>query len=247
MTPPEGWTIEAPTRYEQLLQAAVAELSSCPEITVAHQDIQVENEAEGPNGMSAGQFAAEAMEAAYLVTELENVTVDPAIAEQAPRFRRIAAHWRGTESANDLTGEFRIPQFYRAIFEPAPSLAWEGSPPDERELLAQFRQIDGHPRSGTGQFALVRLQPDITPLEIWVWDPRLGGALQMDLDYLGYLEALAVTKGTYGWQYLFTDASFLNDDFNHVAESVKSMLRRFPELFPQHDYTQLRERLEERL
>lgn len=69
----------------------------------------------------------------------------------------------------------------------------------------------------------------------------------MDLDYLGYLEALAVTKGAYGWQYLFTDLSLLNDDLHHVVESVKAMLRRFPDLFPQHDYTQLRERLEERL
>ncbi|MEU7469969.1 hypothetical protein AB0A94_15765 [Streptomyces sp. NPDC044984] len=246
MTPREGWTIESPTRYEHLLLAALDALGSCPKIDVSHQELVVESQAEGPNGISAARLAAEAMEAASLLPELEQVIVAPAIAEQAPRFRRIAAHWRGREAVQDLTGEFRIPQFYRAIFEPAPPLAWEGSPPDELELLAQFRQVDGHPRSGTGQFALVRLEPNTTPLEIWVWDARLG-AQRMDLDYLGYLEALAVTKGTYGWQYLFTDLSFLNDDLYHVAESMKAMLRRFPDLFPQHDYTQLRERLEERL
>ncbi|MFF0730290.1 hypothetical protein ACFYVK_01705 [Streptomyces chartreusis] len=246
MTPSEGRTIESPTRYEQLLLAALEELGDCPEIGVAHQELAVESEAEGLNGASAEQLAAEAMEAAALLPELEHVTIEPAIAEQAPRFRTVAAHWRGNEAAKELTGEFRIPQFYRAIFEPAPPLAWEGSPPDERELLAQFRQIDGHPRSGTGLFGLVRIQQNTAPLEIWVWDARLG-AQRMDLDYLGYLEALAVTKGTYGWQYLFTDLSLLSDDLYHVAESAKAMLRRFPDLFPQHDYTELRERLEERL
>ncbi len=206
----------------------------------------MESDAQGPDGLSAADLAAEAMEAAQLLPELADITVDPRIAEQAPRLRRIAAHWRGTDEAAELTGEFRIPQFHRALFDPAPPLAWEGSTPDERELLAQFRQIDGHPRSGTGQVALVRLVPHTTPLEIWMWDDRLG-AQRMDLDYLGYLEALAVTKGTHGWQYLFTDLSLQGVDLRHTADAMRAMLDHFPELFPQHDYTDLRARLEERL
>ncbi|MFI0465957.1 hypothetical protein ACH347_17935 [Saccharopolyspora sp. 5N102] len=89
----------------------------------------------------------------------------------------------------------------------------------------------------------IRVEPNRAPQEIWVWDARIG-ALQMDL---GYLEALALTKGTFGWQYLFTDASLASDDFHHTARYLKSMLRVFPEIFPHHDYAGLQERLAARL
>ncbi|MEU5268983.1 hypothetical protein AB0G77_10620 [Streptomyces hygroscopicus] len=244
--------LENPTRYEQLLLAAVAELRDCPGIAVWRDEISVEGGSEGRGGLSASQLAGEAMADAAFFPELENaavgadIVIEPAIVNLSPRFRKIASYWEGVGAVGNLAGEFRVPHFYRAIFEPAPPLAWEGSGEEERQLLAQFREIDGHPKSGTGLSVSVRLQPNMTPLEIWVWDPRLG-AMKMDLDYLGYLEALALTKGAYGWQYLFTDASFIDDDFFHTAERVKSMLRVFPGIFPQYDYTDLQTRLEARL
>ena len=35
----------------------------------------------------------------------------------------------------------------------------------------------------------------------------------MDVDYCEYLDALLLTKGTFGWQYLFTEASLRDDRF----------------------------------
>ncbi|MGW5647952.1 hypothetical protein ACWEV3_31850 [Saccharopolyspora sp. NPDC003752] len=241
----DGTTIENPTEYEKILARTLSELRDCPAITVHRETLVVEPDAVGENGMSAAELAAEAMEVCALLPELRDVVVDPAIAESAPRFRRIAGHWRGAEEFASLGGEFRLPQFHSAIFESAPPLAWEGTPDDEREFLAQFREIDGHPRAGTGVITSVRIEPNRTPLEIWVWDARVG-ALQMDLDYLGYLAALALTKGTFGWQYLFTDADLAGDDFHHTASSLRSMLRFFPELFPHHDYAPLQERFDAR-
>ncbi len=237
--------MDTQNRHERLLAQAVTELRDCPEIAVSRDDLVVEADAEGVNGMSSAQLAEEAMEAAALVSELEHVTIDHAVVEGSPRFRNVSSHWRATKSAETLTGEFRVPQFYRAIFEPALPLVHDGSSGEERELLAQLRRIDGQPRSGTGLMSAVRLRPKANPLEIWVWDARIG-PMRMDLDYLGYLEALSVTKGVYGWQYLYTDAYLGADDFHHFAASVEAMMRLFPELFPHHDYTPLRIRLEER-
>ncbi|WP_405675817.1 hypothetical protein OG292_11110 [Streptomyces sp. NBC_01511] len=168
------------------------------------------------------------------------------IAEGVPRFRKIASHWRGFAAHGELTGEFGVPNFRRTIFEPALPLTWEGSPEEERQLFAEFREIDSHPVSGTGLFSVVRLQQVTNPLEIWLWDARVG-ALQLDVDYLGYLEALSLTKGTHGWQYLFTDVSMENPDPYHVADDMKTMLQVFPQHFPRHGYEDLERRLEERL
>ncbi|MEU0566212.1 hypothetical protein ABZ297_12560 [Nonomuraea sp. NPDC005983] len=157
-------------------------------------------------------------------------------------FSRLSSDWRGTGEVEELSGEFRIPQLYRAITNPPPPLVWKGMPDDERELAHESREIDGTPRSGTGVIVTVRLS---TPPEIWLW--YRGQPMQMDVDYLGYLEALALTKGTHGWQYLFTDLSFSDPDLYYLPEAMNAMLHHFPRLFPQYDYTPLRERLEERL
>ncbi|MFI7146941.1 hypothetical protein ACIBO2_18640 [Nonomuraea sp. NPDC050022] len=158
------------------------------------------------------------------------------------RFSRLSSHWYGTGEAEGLGGEFRIPQLYRAIAKPPPLLAWDGAPDDERELIHESREIDGTPRSGTGVVVTVRLS---TSLEIWLW--YRGQPMQMDVDYLGYLKALALTKGTHGWQYLFTDLNFADPDLYWTAGDMKAMLHHLPGLFPQYDYTSLRERLDDRL
>lgn len=69
----------------------------------------------------------------------------------------------------------------------------------------------------------------------------------MDVDYCGYLAALLVTKGTYGWQYLFADVSLADDIHHHTVENARRMLEVFPRLFPGYDYAPLAARLEARL
>lgn len=68
----------------------------------------------------------------------------------------------------------------------------------------------------------------------------------MEVTYREYLDALLVTKGTYGWQYLYTDVS-LGRGFGGVRRYLQGMIELFPEIFPNHDYSPLVERLEARL
>ncbi|MGI5424124.1 hypothetical protein [Streptomyces sp. CA-179760] len=56
-----------------------------------------------------------------------------------------------------------------------------------------------------------------------------------------------MTKGTFGWQYLFTDVSLRGDDFGETGRRLNDMLTVFPELFPGYDYQPLRSRLAARL
>ncbi|WP_157433015.1 hypothetical protein [Actinomadura rifamycini] len=150
--------------------------------------------------MAVSRDAVEVEEAGAEVLS-DGITIDSGIAENVPRYRRLVSHWRGTGEVKGLDGEFRLPYFYRALSNEAPRV-WDGAPEEEVRLFEDFRIIDGAPRSGIGTFVAIRLSPDVNSPELWVYDPRIG---PLELDYLGYLEALSLTKGVHGWQYLYAD------------------------------------------
>ncbi|MEV0701148.1 hypothetical protein AB0I53_25015 [Saccharopolyspora sp. NPDC050389] len=79
------------------------------------------------------------------------------------------------------------------------------------------------------------------------FDTTTEGHHRLDLDYAGYLEALRITKGTFGWQFLFADVSLSDDEFDVTCQFMEIMLDVFPKLFPEHDYEPLRARLAERV
>ena len=163
----------------------------------------------------------------------------------ALRFSHLWCHWRARDESSPLGGEFYLPAFLEAVVRPGPALAWEETPESERALFSEWRVIDQAPGSGTGALSAVRLQSDVDPLEIWHYERRFG-PLRMDVDYLGYLDALLVTKGTYGWQYLFVDTSMRSIEHIHHVRSLTARLDLFPRIFPDHDYAPLRARLTER-
>ena len=153
----------------------------------------------------------------------------------------------------ELHGEFYLPHLYRALIGEAPrhnDLASE----HDRLLMSELRMIDFAPVRATGEAAFIRIEPHKDQLEIWYQDRYLydedtntQGFLRMDLDYCGYLEALRLTKGTFGWQMLFVDASLRGLEFRPHRDNLTAMMRTFPAAFPQHDYTPLASRLEARL
>ncbi|WP_125613295.1 hypothetical protein [Actinomadura sp. WAC 06369] len=147
----------------------------------------------------------------------DGITIDSGIAENVPRYRRLASHWRGTGEVKGLDGEFKLPYFYRAVSNEAPRV-WDGAPEEEVRLFEDFRIIDGAPRSGTGTFVAIRLSPDVSSPRLWVYDPRIG---PLELDYLGYLEALSLAKGVHGWQYLYADVKLGGVDFCRTVEGVR--------------------------
>ncbi|WP_091099661.1 hypothetical protein [Micromonospora citrea] len=91
----------------------------------------------------------------------------------------------------------------------------------------------------------MRATPGASDPEIWFHDLR-DGALRMDLDYPGYLEALLVTKGVIGWQYLYCAPEDCGMGFFPLVDGLAEMLDVFPRLFPHHDYADLAARLRER-
>ncbi|NUP16884.1 MAG: hypothetical protein HOZ81_12410 [Streptomyces sp.] len=169
------------------------------------------------------------------------------------RFYELGAAWRTVENMPDVKGEFGLINFHDALESSDPGTE-SGSTDFQREFLSQLCPIDRTPRSGAGIQTYIRMQADVVELELWYsaiadigQSPYPPGFIKLDVGYCGYLEALLLTKGAYGWQYLFADISLRRRDFSDSAHNLKGMLQVFPELFPDRDYSSLRTRLEERL
>ncbi|MBC2900135.1 hypothetical protein [Streptomyces cupreus] len=193
--------------------------------------------------------ACEDVDAAFAgIMATTGVALDDGLKNCFVRFDRLSACWDLEGSENGLSGEFCISHLPAVIATEAPPSAPELMTEDERQRYAQFRVLDDHPVSGTGAFAALRLNPESPTPEIWYHDFHYNlGGFRMALDYCRYLDVLTLTKGTFGWQFLFCDVSFTDDDFLGLGDELGEMLAVFPRLFPDRDYTDLRARLEERL
>ncbi|MGW3622051.1 hypothetical protein [Streptomyces sp. NPDC000880] len=223
------------TPYESLWLEVLEELKNSPAIHV-YSDLEE----------PIDELLADARTAASEIAEDYGVNLDPMLSQCYLRFTRLGSSWETTEQYPHVSGEFSIASLQRELEEPPPELGWVNPSADDLQLLSELRAIDGTPDSGVGTLAALRIQPGVDNPEIW-FDHGPRGAWKMDIDYRGYLEVLRVTKGTFGWQYLFTDVSLRSDDFEAVGRRLADMIKVFPALFPGHDYESLRTRLAERL
>ncbi|MDI3403661.1 hypothetical protein [Streptomyces cavernicola] len=162
------------------------------------------------------------------------------------RYGQVEAAWRSRRADSKLVGEFRLIHIMAALVNKRMDKTWKGEDDWERALYSELRYFDDTPQTGSGRMALLRATPGATDPEVWFFDMRQG-AMPMDLDYPGYLEALLVTKGVIGWQYLYCRPDHCGLGFVPLVEGLKEMLEVFPRLFPDHDYTDLQSRLQERL
>lgn len=162
------------------------------------------------------------------------------------RHGKIEAAWRSRRPDSRLVGEFKLNHIMSALVNKRMSEIWKGEDDWERALYSELRYFDDTPQTGSGRMALMRATSGATDPEVWFFDMRQG-AMRMELDYPDYLEALLVTKGVMGWQYLYCEPAFSGLSFASCAEGLKEMLEVFPRLFPEYDYSDLQRRLEERL
>jgi len=199
------------------------------------------------------------------------VKLDGDMVSYALRFTEFGAYWStltgddcddGSEGEEvDDPTESEPPEIYGEFFlRPIHDILSQSAGPADavetkfqRTFLSELRVMDQTPRSGAGMLTYLRLSPGSGPLEVWYSDiaaigipPYPPGFIRMDITYSEYLDALILTKGTYGWQYLYTDIS-LTAGFSETAEYLEGMLSLFPECFPGHDYSDLQARLEARL
>lgn len=176
------------------------------------------------------------------------------------RLDRISCHWRIETEGFELNGEFRVRHLGAALDSDAPETDWEAEELDDEDepdgefdgdvepdedFCSELRVIDDHPGSGTGVFTALRVPADGGVCEVWYEDFRRG-MFKLDIDYGGYLEALAVTKGVTGWPLLFADVSFRDPDFTGIGKGLDRAVGVLRGLFPQYDYGFFEERLRER-
>ncbi|MEU6714174.1 hypothetical protein ABZ897_22125 [Nonomuraea sp. NPDC046802] len=226
------------TAYEMTWLGVLEELRSCPDIRLS-TDLQ-------------GQLDV-ARDADQVFTELaerDGIVLDPSLKRCHMRFSSLAAVWDVPdpeyEEESLIAGEFDLSNIFEAIQLGPLVERWYDPTPEELRLFSELRSFDGTGETGVGHLSLLRIQPGVANPELW-FDATTKGHHRMDVDYPGYLEALRITKGTFGWQFLFTDVSLDDDgEFKVSGRFMEIMLDVFPKLFPDHDYAPLRARLAER-
>lgn len=185
--------------------------------------------------------------------EWNDLYLDPDAFEGALRFA-IGASWDFSASGEELAGEYSIPSPLEIMMQHASPLARSLKDPFQRAFAAQLRAMDSDAFAGGGFTTYVRMDPTTPHQEIWFNElvgiggpPHPYGFVKLNLSYKKYLEILVLTKGIYGWQYLFSDISFSDSAIRHHREGLSRGLQVFPDMFPDHDFTELQQRLEARL
>lgn len=225
--------LEEPTPYEQGWLKILDELRESPAVDVMH-------EAREDIDLTAEDSAFDDL------AEWEGIEIGSELRSAYIRFAQLGSQWRTTDPYVYLTGEFRLTPLPLAVHEDAPEFTSGLYSDEQRELATGFRVIDASPFTGTGSFVALRLQPGVENPEVWFSDHRTNTLWPLDLDYRAYLDALRLTKGVFDWQHLFTAAPLDQEEFAGTRENLQVMLDVLPELFPDHDYTDLRARLRER-
>ncbi|WP_030609727.1 hypothetical protein [Streptomyces sclerotialus] len=181
------------------------------------------------------------------LAEWEHITLDPALQSHYLRFSRLSAAWETIAPHPNLAGEFNLHHLYEALCKNPPEhLITSHDTEEQRRLISELHVFDDTPTSGVGSFAALRTQPGANNPEVWLFQISQS-PMKLDIDYREYLDVLQVTKGTFGWQYLFTETSLKSEEFEFTVYRLKTMLQVFPEIFPDHDYAPLKERLAERI
>lgn len=228
------------TPYERRWLDVLDELRNCPD-----PNLRVTRDHQGPLIVEPADASAAFGE----IAQQDGVLLDPALQGCFLRFDGLGACWGFGEEESDplFAGEFNLSPLMQTIRRRPPVERYPDPSPEQLELLSELRDFDGTPMSGVGSISSLRVRqgPAHNP-EIWFSDGALG-MRRMDVDLCGYLDALRITKGTYGWQYLFADVDLSDEDHEVTAEFLTEMLAVFTDLFPAHDYEPLRARLAERL
>ncbi|GAA2404139.1 hypothetical protein [Streptomyces coeruleofuscus] len=219
--------------YERRLLDAIDEVRESPFCDVMYEE------------MGPGAARRNPMGVFDLMAE-DGIELTERIKEALFPHRFMALHWVSTQPELPLVGDFRVMNIGASRGVGLRNLddhAWYES---DKELLSQLTILDDASRGGSGQLTTMRFLPGVSSPEIWYLD-RFHTFVKLDMDYRDYLDNLIITKGVIGWQYLFADVSLGADEFGSTLDDLRTMLRVFPEQFPDHDYAPLQERLEARL
>lgn len=138
-------------------------------------------------------------------------------------------------------GEIYIKDLTRIFLNPLTTFDKDNVPPHEAKLLKQgYRFFDF--RSASGDMAAVKVNDgQIEPNVYWV--PAAEEPIKLSISYPEYMEHILKTRGLHFWEYLFSDLSFDEVDFN-LEEELNERLPYLTILFPDEDFSEYFERFE---
>lgn len=138
-------------------------------------------------------------------------------------------------------GEIYITNITGMFMNPLTTFDKNNVPPHEAKLLKQgYRFFDF--RSASGDMAAVKVNNgQIEPNVYWV--PAAEEPIKLSISYPEYMEHILKTRGLHFWEYLFSDLSFDEVDFN-LEEELTERLPYLTMLFPDEDFSEYFERFE---
>lgn len=177
--------------------------------------------------------------------EVFGITLDPALKDHHVRYWELGIHWYAAGASVGAGGEFVLHELVDALMSGPPD-AGSARDEEERALFEELRVVDHQPEGGVAAFAAVRLSGDTLAPRMWVYRFPYG-TVELDLDYPGYLEALLLTKGFYGWQFLYTDVRLADQAYAPLVDLIRTGLDFLAETLPDPRYEELETRLSNRL
>jgi hypothetical protein len=210
------------------------ELSTCEDLSVEIRPALVAAD-ELPDARAARESLAKCFSSAIVAELLEYYV----------RVEEVHASWEAT-SGSSPQGEICLSNLVTSVTQWHPPLEDPALTRSEQGVLAELKVVDEQPYAGIGTATGLRITSRSSQPEIWFYDSSRSRLELLDLDYGTYLEKALVTKGTFGWQYLFAEVDLSRPQFTWHTENLTAALDRLPTLFPGHPYTELRSRFEVR-
>ncbi|MFD6286821.1 hypothetical protein [Streptomyces sp. NPDC060205] len=156
---------------------------------------------------------------------------------------QIHLSWHTPDHA--VYGEFALKDLRTCLSGPYMPYTDERLTSAEQLVMDEIKTLEEAP--GSGRLTALRVSMDMTPChELWFYDMNQQRFELLDLKYSSYLDALLITKGIPGWQYLYADVRLAEDEFRQLASQLERSLDALEEVFPAYDYSALRQRLEAR-
>ena len=221
-----------PSAFQLRAREAFEEVRSTAEFTV--ETYEIESEGERPLTEDDAKLIRRYMGPAA-VDEVRDHLLD---------VEQIHLSWRTADFR--VYGEFALKDLRTCMSGRYMPHTDERLTPAEQLVMDEIKTLEEAP--GSGRLTALRVRMDMSPCqEIWFYDMNKQRFVLLDLDYPSYVDTLLITKGIPGWQYLYSDTRLADEEFRQLARQLEISLDTLEEFFPDHDYTDLRARFEERL
>ncbi|AQW47665.1 hypothetical protein ACIQPP_37565 [Streptomyces violaceusniger] len=182
------------------------------------------------------------------------VELDGRMIDEALSLTSVSAYWESSDPLPGICGEFYMPSPVEILGmgpDPAAEMMEDSF---HREFVSQLRPFDMAQVSTPRYMSSIRMTPGRESLEVWFHDltimetpPYPVAYTKLDLAFVEYQEAVLLTKGLRGWQYLFADVSLADPGLSDIGESLEQGFEVLRAIFPDDDFSPLIERLEARL